>query len=80
MSSCQCGSWALLADAAGVHSVFYALAYKVNAILGVRLFNQLGDRWGYFDSKVARDGLPDECVEVVSDAAQAVADLRPLSE
>lgn len=40
-------------------SVYYFLAYKVNAIFGMRLFNDLGDRYGHFDPSVIRDGLPD---------------------
>lgn len=59
--------------------LFYSAAYKINAIILVRLFRRLGHVYGFFDGeKHARDGVPDNGVGKTLMSLISTTTLRPM--
>lgn len=56
----------------------YTVAYKLFALACVRVFNRMGQRYGYFDGDHPRDGVPDEHVGKVVWSMLGTISIRPL--
>ncbi|CEH17072.1 hypothetical protein CBOM_03143 [Ceraceosorus bombacis] len=58
--------------------VYYFLAFKFTALAAVRSFNRMGQRYGYFDGAVPRDGIPDNMSGKVLWSMLGTVSIRPL--
>ncbi|PWN51059.1 fatty acid hydroxylase superfamily protein [Violaceomyces palustris] len=57
---------------------FYFFSFKIFAVASVRKFNRLALRYGYFDGKVPRDGVPDVMSRKVALSMLLTISIRPL--
>lgn len=57
---------------------YYAVAYKFFALSCVKVFNKMGQKYGYFDGSHPRDGVPDQYVSKVFWSMIGTISIRPL--
>jgi hypothetical protein len=58
--------------------LYYTIAYKAFALACVRVFNKMGQKYGYFDGSHPRDGVPDEYLGKVVWSMLGTISIRPL--
>ncbi|UZJ54461.1 hypothetical protein CBS101457_003781 [Exobasidium rhododendri] len=57
---------------------YYALAYKFFAIACIRVFNKMGQKYGFLDGDHPRDGVPDQYCSKVFWSLIGTVSIRPL--